>query len=228
MVVELPIIGSSLSIMHHNLLGFVAGCCLHHFVASYSFICVYSVATYALPSAPNYPSLQANTSTSAPERDYTTFARACQRCHTGPSKRLGHLHRPLKRIKSLATMAGLPNGFKVEEDVKIKSELDTESPGAFIDEDDDDTGELTIPKEASTGGWMTRVPQELWEGMNSLTDGDEIQLGAIKVWSDGNGHPRKVGLNPMPCTIFNCPLTLEALVSLRTEQNASKVGYQEI
>ena len=91
-------------------------------------------------------------------------------------------------------MAGLPNGFKVEEDVKIKSELDTESPGAFVDEDDDDTGELTIPRETNTGGWMIRVPQELWEGLNSLTDDDEIQIGAIKVWSDSYRRPHKVGL----------------------------------
>jgi hypothetical protein len=96
-------------------------------------------------------------------------------------------------------MTGLPNGFKTEEDVKIKPELDTGSPGAFIDEDDDDTGELTIPRDANTGGWMTRVPQELWEGLNSLTDDDEIQIGAIKVWSDSNRRPHKVGFDP--CSI---------------------------
>jgi len=93
-------------------------------------------------------------------------------------------------------MTGLPNGFKTEEDDKIKSELDTGSPSAFVDEDDDDTGELTIPRDANTGGWMTRVPQELWEGLNSLTDDDEIQIGAIKVWSDSNHRPHKVGFDP--------------------------------
>ena len=94
-------------------------------------------------------------------------------------------------------MAGLSNGFKVEEDAKIKSELDAGSPGAFVDEDDDDTGELTIPREANTGGWMTRVPQELWEGLNSLTDDDEVQIGTIKVWSDSNRRPHKVRPNPV-------------------------------
>ena len=95
-------------------------------------------------------------------------------------------------------MAGIPNGFKTEDEVKIKPDPDNGSPGAFVDEDDDDTGELTIPREANVGGWMTRVPQELWEGLNSLTDDDEIQIGAIKVWSDSNRQPHKVGLDPAP------------------------------
>lgn len=125
-------------------------------------------------------------------------------------------------------MAGMSNGFKIEEDVKIKSELDTGSPGAFVDEDDDDTGELTVPRDASTGGWMTRVPQELWEGLSSLADGDEIQIGAIKVWSDSNRHPHKVGLHPVPLTLFNSSTNMVIPVSPRTEQNASEVGCKEV
>ena len=73
------------------------------------------------------------------------------------------------------------NGLKAEEDVKIKAEAST--PAALPDEEEDeDTGELQFPK-TTPGGWLTRIPKDLWDSLEKLKDDDEVHIGDIKVWN---------------------------------------------
>jgi hypothetical protein len=75
------------------------------------------------------------------------------------------------------------NGLKVEDDVKIKTDPDSSSPAALLDDDEyEDTGELQFPKEIPTG-WLTRIPADLWKSLEKLNDDDEILIGEIKVWN---------------------------------------------
>lgn len=87
-------------------------------------------------------------------------------------------------------MAAVMNGLKAEDAMHIKDEAnDVGTPMSAISEDveDEDTGELTIPKSDSDypGVFLARVPKELWQGLvDSNTSMDEpIRIGTIKAWS---------------------------------------------
>lgn len=78
------------------------------------------------------------------------------------------------------------NGVK-SEDVKIKPEPAIDSPGAFEDDEDDDTGELVFPKAKAPPSWLVRIPKELWDGLEALNDEDTVSVGQIKVWNVPKG-----------------------------------------
>jgi len=87
-------------------------------------------------------------------------------------------------------MAAHLNGFKSEEDVKIKPDPAMDSPGTFEDDEDDDTGEIAFPKVKLPDGWLLRIPKELWEGLEALNDDDPVTLGDIKIWKMPNGSEK--------------------------------------
>jgi transcription initiation factor TFIIF beta subunit-like protein len=97
------------------------------------------------------------------------------------------------------------NGFKMEEDSKVKLEADQSS--ILGDEDDyEDTGELQFPK-APTKSWLVRTPKDLWTGLENLKNLDEkIHLGSLNVWRLPDGTSKVSPLRPtimFPCANSN-------------------------
>ncbi|KAL1651352.1 hypothetical protein SLS58_000692 [Diplodia intermedia] len=91
------------------------------------------------------------------------------------------------------------NGVKMETDPQIKPDPDIKSPSGpgFADVDDmyEDTGELNIPTDfGDRQVWLTRVPKWLWEVLSKAEDDDEIEIGRILEWQEGNDTKRKLQL----------------------------------
>jgi hypothetical protein len=97
------------------------------------------------------------------------------------------------------------NGVK-DEDFSIKMDPDVASPSLADIDEYEDTGELVIPKKVVSGftsgdvppeipgGWLLRIPKELWQGLANLPLDEEIQIGHVKAWG---------GLNKVPSLMFD-------------------------
>jgi hypothetical protein len=88
------------------------------------------------------------------------------------------------------------NGFKVEDDAKVKLAADQSS--MLGDEDDyEDTGELQFPK-TPTKTWLVRTPKDLWTGLGNLKNLDEkIPLGSLYVWQMPDGTSKVCSALPV-------------------------------
>lgn len=75
------------------------------------------------------------------------------------------------------------DGIKMEEDVKIKPDPELADASPFADDDDqyEDTGELTLPKE-SPKIWLTRIPNWLWQVLQNASEDEQVQIGEILVY----------------------------------------------
>lgn len=87
----------------------------------------------------------------------------------------------------------------MEVDPQIKPDPDTKSPGGpgFADVDDmyEDTGELNIPPDfPERQVWLTRVPKWLWEVLSKVDDDDEVEIGRMLEWKEGNETKTKLQL----------------------------------
>lgn len=78
------------------------------------------------------------------------------------------------------------NGLKAEEDVTMKSEIADVPAIGYADDDDEDTGELSLPPSMPTV-WLTRVPRFLWQVLASEKEDEEIQIGTVKHWTASDG-----------------------------------------
>lgn len=79
----------------------------------------------------------------------------------------------------------------MEVDPQIKPDPDTKSPSgpSFADIDDmyEDTGELNIPPDfEGRNVWLTRVPKWLWDVLSKVEDDEELEIGRIIEWKEGN------------------------------------------
>jgi hypothetical protein len=82
------------------------------------------------------------------------------------------------------------NGFKMEEDFKIKHDPDAGSPASMADIDMyEDDGELIMPP-GTPQGWLMRLPKELWQVMSEHQTDEDFQIGQIKVWKQPNGKEK--------------------------------------
>ncbi|KAF2432865.1 hypothetical protein EJ08DRAFT_731950 [Tothia fuscella] len=88
------------------------------------------------------------------------------------------------------------NGFKMEEDSRIKHDPeDGEVDMADVDMYEDD-GELIMPS-GTPRGWLLRIPNEVWQAISQHKSDDNFQIGQIKVWNQGNGQEKfRFELNP--------------------------------
>lgn len=89
-------------------------------------------------------------------------------------------------------MASVMNGVKPEDPLQVKDEPnDAGTPMSGISEDveEEDTGELSMPKSDYPGIFLTRAPKDLWQGLlDAEASLDEpISIGTIKVWQRSNG-----------------------------------------
>lgn len=83
-------------------------------------------------------------------------------------------------VPSIKFEAGAPMNGQVQ---RIKPDPDSvgASPAAQIDEDIyEDAGDLDFTG-AEQGVYLTRLPKFLWESWSKLDDGQEIQVGTIRV-----------------------------------------------
>ncbi|KAF2405142.1 hypothetical protein EJ06DRAFT_552577 [Trichodelitschia bisporula] len=87
-------------------------------------------------------------------------------------------------------MASTSNGYKMEEDTKVKMEPNTDgTPFVLQDGEDEDTGEMIIRPNVPQG-WLVRVPKDLWTGLSELKDDEEIEIGKLKVWQMPSGEQK--------------------------------------
>ncbi|KAK7726065.1 hypothetical protein SLS57_003655 [Botryosphaeria dothidea] len=89
------------------------------------------------------------------------------------------------------------NGVKMEVDPQVKPDPDIKSPSGFADVDDmyEDTGELNIPPDfPDRSVWLTRVPKWLWEVLSKVENDDEIEIGRVVEWKEGNETKTKLQL----------------------------------
>ena len=87
-------------------------------------------------------------------------------------------------------MSSFSNGVKLEDEAKVKPE--PSSPAGIGDDlEDEDTGELQIPKNPSHHGWIVQIPKDLWKILEGLEDHDQIEVGEIRSW-----HTERTAQNP--------------------------------
>lgn len=97
------------------------------------------------------------------------------------------------------------NGMKMEDDFSnIKMDPEGASPSLADIDEYEDTGELVMPRKVTTWnhtnepeiptGWLLRIPKELWAGLADLPMDEEIHIGNVKVWDQGNNKPQKTRL----------------------------------
>jgi hypothetical protein len=104
------------------------------------------------------------------------------------------------------------NGFKMEEDFKIKQDPEAGTPGSMADIDMyEDDGELIMPA-GTPQGWLMRIPNELWQVLSQYETDDDYQIGQIKVWKQPNGK-EKVDFTLCSSQV-SCLLTRSDLVPL--------------
>jgi hypothetical protein len=104
-------------------------------------------------------------------------------------------------LPSLQNMAAA-NGFKMEEDFKIKPDPEVGSPGSLADIDMyEDDGELIMPA-GTPQGWLLRIPNELWQVLAQFETDDDYQVGQIKVWKQPNGKEKVASLYLRPTFLF--------------------------
>ncbi|KAF2754134.1 hypothetical protein EJ05DRAFT_479682 [Pseudovirgaria hyperparasitica] len=77
------------------------------------------------------------------------------------------------------------NGVKVEDDMKIKPDPEDEAEGGFADDDEyEDTGELTMPREEQEI-WLAKVPKWMWEALSEANDSEEpLHIGQLNTYED--------------------------------------------
>jgi transcription initiation factor TFIIF subunit beta len=99
-----------------------------------------------------------------------------------------------------------PNGLKTEEDAPMKSEMDDVPTIGFVDDDEEDTGELAFPPSMPTV-WLTRVPRFLWQVLAAEKQDEEIQIGTVKHWTAPDGQQKvrvRLALLSPPLQLTTC------------------------
>lgn len=74
--------------------------------------------------------------------------------------------------------------LKMEGMQYLKPDPEDAKPVRMLTDDDyEDTGELQLPPQF-VPGWLTKVPQMLWEQWSDLDDDEEINLGVMREFED--------------------------------------------
>ena len=132
------------------------------------------------------------------------------------------------------TLASNMNGVKQE--LGLKSDPDTKSPGGFIDDDDiyEDTGELNMPpKGVDNELWLTRIPKWLWEALESTGEGDDVEVGRIAVVTDpktgkpSKDHPMRIFFNDNWYHTTKVPRAYDLTPAPQADQPANTYVFTE-